>query len=148
MSDHDPNGNDDFRNKRVNFGQPKYDLSATQPMRKNTMMYSMVDAEEAKRRHGGSSQVSGTAPTEEMPALEELHITTVKMIVSQIIENDIRAWTSLPASMKDLLLAQPELFTLVPDVTYSNDIPCLHYEGIEMKWNGQDSWLVVGIKRS
>ena len=89
MSDHDPNGNDDFRNKRVNFGQPKYDLSATQPMRKNTMMYSMVDAEEAKRRHGGSSQVSGTAPTEEMPALEELHITTVKMIVSQIIENDI-----------------------------------------------------------
>lgn len=47
MSDHDSNGDDDFMEKPIPNSYGSDDLTRTQPMRKHTMTYSIVDEAEA-----------------------------------------------------------------------------------------------------
>lgn len=152
--------NPDFKNTEPDPVSKRFgavgDGPRTEPMRRHTMAYSMVDADEARKRHGGtaSAKLAALAPTEMMQALIPTapvvigeKTTSVKTIVSQLIERDVAAWTALPQDTRDLMLANPDSFTLVPSGSHPNDIPNVRYKGVELKWNGAESWLLVSIGR-
>jgi hypothetical protein len=119
------------------------------------MSYSYIDEKEVKKRHGGtasSALAQAMAPTEMMPAIPnnwgEASLpteTTVQKIVSEICERDIAAWTCLPKSLRDEMLLKPSDFRLISNKAITNDIPHIRYREIEMKWNGSDSWIVIGL---
>lgn len=162
MSDHDSNGDDDFMEKTIPNSYGSGDLTRTQPMRKHTMTYSIVDEAEAKRRHGGSaSSRMGSlplAPTEEMVAMLPLvpvspiniisapPATTVKDIVNQLIERDLLAWTALPQDFKDMMLTEPAKFTIIPNAVVGG-MPHISYVGVEFMWDGSDTWRLVGLRK-
>jgi hypothetical protein len=125
-------------------------------MRKQTMMYSIVDEDEAKKRHGGtaSSKLAAIAPTEMMPAVDPKSIqiinapepTTVKSIVTELIEREIDCWHALPQDVRDLMLSDPSQFTIIPN-KIQGGMPHISFRGVEMSWSGADNWVLVSIRK-
>lgn len=105
---------------------------------KPTMAYMFVPEAEARRRHGG-----GVAPTEEMPALPGP--TTVQDIVTLLIEKEVSAWMALPKEVRDMMLTTPALFTIVQS-KIPGGMPHISYSGVELRWDGADSWRLVTIR--
>jgi hypothetical protein len=113
-------------------------MSNMPPMRPrmHTMAYSMVDSEEAKKRHGGSAPVVDT--TVEMYAV----VDSVKTVISDLIERNVDAWKVLPQAMKDKLIAEPHKFRFVWDQAKcgKDGPPKIIYNGVMIWFSGQ--WLL------
>lgn len=128
----------------------------TEPMRRHTMAYSIVDSEEARRRHGGtaSAKLAEIAPTEMMQAvvpqvpviINSTETTTVRTIVSQLIERDVNAWTALPQEVRDMMLSAPSTFTIIPN-KIAGGMPHISFKGVELRWNGAECWVLISIRR-
>lgn len=139
MSDHDPNGDDDFlrhgRRDDSNMGHESVP-------RHKTVAYSFVDGKEVpmgSRLAREMPAVQATpivsvnaalAPTEEMEAVPLAQPMTVRRVIASIIEVDMMAWKTLPVSVQELLLSSPTSFrfhefqkmsglNLVPDIIYN-----------------------------
>lgn len=112
-------------------------LNQTQPIRRQTMAYSIVNEEEAKRRHGGTTSVKVSA----------IPPTTVQDIVTQITEREINAWLAIPVNIRGMMLVNPELFTLIANETYPNDIPYFSMNGMVFKWNGDNQWYLIDYRK-
>lgn len=133
-----------WRNDDSNMGHESVPIPTT-PMRPRfkTMAYSIVDPEEARKRHGGTA----LAPTEEMKAIEPM---TVRRVISSILETDMRAWKALPTTVQELLLSSPTSFQfhefqqsaslpLVPDIIYN---------GVRLRYECEDDkgvWRLYSI---
>lgn len=115
-------------------------LNRTQPIRRQTMAYSIVDEEEAKRRHGGTASAK-------LSAIPLPKTTTVQDIVTQITEREINAWLAIPVIIRGMMLANPEQFTLIANETYPNDIPYFSMNGMVFKWNGDNQWYLSDYRK-
>lgn len=114
MSDHDPNGDDDFTNpmSRLGYGRGD-DVVPAQHKPRMTQAYSFV--EPRKIINVGEHQMDPTVP---MYAVETL---TVKDIVHRLIERNLQAWKALPEKIRDAMMERPQEFQLVPTKSPKSD---------------------------
>lgn len=131
-------------------------MSRNENERHRTMAYSFIEGKEVPM--SGSGRVArempavqatpivpvnpGLAPTEEMPAMEQP--ATVQSIVSHLIEQDVEAWRCLPTEVRNLMLAKPNLFTLVAGP--KSGTPNIRYGGVELRYDGVTSWVLASIR--
>ena len=112
MSDHDPNGDDDFSNPMSKIGYGRGDDVAhapTQHKPRMTQAYSMIDPQRVV--NVGAQAMDPTVP---MYAVETL---TVKDIVHRLIERNLQAWKALPEKIRDAMMERPQEFQLIPSKT-------------------------------
>lgn len=98
MSDHDPNGDEDFYDNplhRIGYGRGD-DHVQIMPARVISV---------------GEHKVEPTVP---MYAVETL---SVKDIVHRLIERNLQAWKALPEKIRDAMMERPQEFQLIPNKT-------------------------------
>ena len=146
MSDHDPNGDDDFLKKPMSrIGYGRGDDVANQPIQykpRMTQAYSMIDPQRVV--NVGEKTVDPTIP---MHAVENL---TIKDIVHRLIERNLQAWKALPEKIRDAMMERPQEFQLIPtkspkesDFDYS-----ILYNGTVWRYHPtQLNWIIADIVR-
>lgn len=124
MSDHNPNGDDDWDNPmhRIGYGRGDDNADGLKHGRRNddsnmghesvpykprvTQAYSMIDPN--RIINVGESKVEPTVP---MHAVE---ILSVKDIVHRLVERNLQAWKALPEKIRDAMMERPQNFQLIP----------------------------------
>lgn len=154
MSDHDPNGDDDWANPMTRIGHGRGDdyQDGLKHGRRNddsnmghesvsvkprvTQAYSFVNT--------GDHRVEPTVP---MHAVETL---TVKDIVHRLIERNLQAWKALPEKIRDAMMERPQDFQLIPAKTAKDsdfDYSILYNGTVWRYHNTQLNWIIVDIIR-
>jgi hypothetical protein len=157
MSDHDPNGDDDFlrygRRDDSNMGHESV------PARHKTVAYSFVDGKEVPMTSRPAREMpavqatpivsvnAALAPTEEMVAVPlPTKPLDVKAVVSNLIEKDIEAWKRLPTSVRDLMLKTPEKFSFYEFTGTGEDLtPDIIYGGVRFRYEN-NMWRLYSIE--
>lgn len=121
MSDHDPNGDDDFLrygnlprvdeewddNPLHNIGYGRGDDKPVAPIKpRMTQAYSFIDPQRVI--NVGEKTVEPTVP------MEAVELLSVKDIVHRLIERNLQAWRALPERVRDKMLERPQDFQLIP----------------------------------
>jgi hypothetical protein len=153
MSDHDPNGDDDFLKPPVRVeSKPN---SSRYALHKTSMFPAFIP-------NAPGNTHTGVAPTVEMeeiqpPAPVEIkvkdtptlgQVLNVRTVVSQLIERNLTAWKALPAMVRDTMLSTPELFRIWhQSLTGVDSMPHIIYNGVVLKYTGDSSkqWVLDGI---
>lgn len=163
MSDHDPNGDDDWDNPmhRIGYGRGDDNADGLKHGRRNddsnmghesvpykpraTQPYSMIDPNRIV--NVGASTVEPTVP---MHAVE---ILSVKDIVHRLIERNLQAWKALPEKIRDAMMERPQEFQLIGNKEYNGtskenfDYDIL-YNGTVWRYNGAGvNWVIANIVR-
>lgn len=100
MSDHDPNGDDNFRHRSV-----PVDDDDGNPMQR--IGYG----------RGDDYMKKAIEPTIPMEAVEVL---TVKDIIHRLVERNLQGWRALPEKIRDRMLDRPNEFQLIGNKMYSS----------------------------
>lgn len=131
MSDHDPNGDDDWANPMSRMGYGRGDDHHVQIMPARVI------------------NVGGTMePTIPMEAVELL---TVKDIIHRLVERNLQAWRALPEAVRDRMLDRPQDFQLVVNKTYiatskENFDYDITYNGTVWRYSGAGvNWILANI---
>lgn len=136
MSDHDPNGDDNFRRHFV--PQDEDEVPVHHP--RKTAAYSFIDPDRIV--NVGEKKVE---PTQPMEAVDKP--LTVRDVISRLIEVNSGAWVSLPQSMKDALIDRPKDFQFVDSFLGSQPTtPKILYNGVLLRFN-RSYWEVEKIIR-
>ena len=171
MSDHDPNGDDDFlSNPMHSIGYGRGDDTAkalggfggesarghrnddsnmgheSVPHKPRvTQAYSVIDPNRIV--NVGEKKVDPTVP---MYAVE---ILTMKDIVHRLIERNLQAWKALPEKIRDAMMERPQEFQLIGNKDYNGsskenfDYDIL-YNGTVWRYNGAGvNWVIANIVR-
>jgi len=131
MSDHDPNGDEDFYDNplhRIGYGRGD----------------DHVEIMPARVINVGEKKMEPTVP---MHAVE---ILTVKDIVHRLIERNLQAWKALPEKIRDAMMERPQEFHLIPtknpkegDFDYS-----ILYNGTVWRYHALHiNWVISDIVR-
>lgn len=132
MSDHDPNGDEDFYDNplhRIGYGRGD----------------DHVQIMPAKVINVGEKKVDPTVP---MHAVE---ILTVKDIVHRLIERNLQAWKALPEKIRDAMMERPQEFQLIGNKEYNgtskeNFDYDIQYNGTVWRYNGAGvNWVIANI---
>lgn len=116
MSDHDPNGDDDFRGRRFaddddsnpmnRIGYGRGDDAPAPPLKPRvTQAYSFITPDRVI--NVGERTVEPTIP------MEAVEILSVKDIIHRLTERNLQAWRALPEKIRDRMLERPQDFQLV-----------------------------------
>jgi len=133
MSDHDPNGDDDWANPMTRIGYGRGDDQAPiHPIR-------VINV--------GGKAMEVTVP---MDAVELLN---VKDIIHRLVERNLQAWKALPESIRDKMLDRPQDFRLVGNKMYNgtskeNFDYDIIYNNTLWRYNGASlNWFIADIVR-
>jgi len=134
MSDHDPNGDDDWANPMTRIGYGRGDDNHVQIMPARVISV-------------GERKVDPTVP---MDAVETL---TVKDIIHRLVERNLQAWRALPESIRDKMLEHPQDFRLIGNKMYNSTSKenfdyDIVYNGTLWRYNGAGvHWVIADIIR-
>lgn len=120
MSDHDPNGDDDFlsrgpyyrdddSNPQSHLGYGRGDDIPVKLKPRMTQAYSFVEPQRVI--NVGERTVEPTVP------MEAMEVLTVKDVVHRLIERNLQAWRALPERVRDRILERPQDFQLVSNTS-------------------------------
>lgn len=137
MSDHDPNGDDDFLTRG-----PHYHDDDSNPQ--SRLGYGRGDDHRVQImpiRMIGEKKVEPTVP------MEAVELLSVKDIIHRLVERNLQAWRALPEKVRDRMLERPQDFQLIPakdrkegdfdwDILYAGTV--WHYHGSKLVWLLQD----------
>ena len=140
MSDHDPNGDDDWDNPMHRIGYGRGDDA--QPKPRVTQPYSMIDPN--RIINVGEKKVEPTVP---MYAVE---ILSIKDIVHRLVERNLQAWKALPEKIRDAMMERPQDFQLIPTKNPKADDfdYCIGYSGTVWRYHPTALvWVINDIMR-
>lgn len=150
MSDHDPNGDDDWANPMHRIGHGRGDDSnmgheSVPNKPRVTQPYSVIDPNRIV--NVGGSKVDPTVP---MHAVETL---TIKDIVHRLIERNLQAWKALPEKIRDAMMERPQDFQLVGSKDFNSSLKegfdyDIMYNGTVWRYNSVGvNWVIANIVR-
>ena len=133
MSDHDPNGDDDWANPMTRIGYGRGDDQAPiHPIR-------VINV--------GGKAMEPTVP------MEAVEILNVKDIIHRLVERNLQAWRALPEAVRDRMIERPQDFRLVGNKMYNHSSKenfdyDIVYNGTLWRYNGAGvCWVIADVVR-
>lgn len=133
MSDHGPNGDDDWANPMTRIGHGRGDPEWNAPIHPKRVI-----------------NVGGKAMEPTVP-MEAVELLNVKDIIHRLVERNLQAWRALPEAVRDKMLDRPQDFHLVGNKMYNSaskenfDYDII-YNGTLWRYNGAGvNWVIADI---